>query len=108
MAWMNTLYRTYEANARMAGLPVEGVPLSLVAHMTANAQVEVWVDSSGKFLRCRHLGERRGKDHHPGNGRRPPPVQAETHPMRCVIPFLMLPEISDSTLPIKKQPISQT
>ena len=61
MAWMNTLYRTYEANARMAGLPVEGVPLSLVAHMTANAQVEVWVDSSGNFCGADTLGKDEGK-----------------------------------------------
>lgn len=49
MAWMNTLYQTYEANAQMAGKATEGVPLSLVAHMTANAQIEVWVNPDGEF-----------------------------------------------------------
>ncbi len=50
MAWMNTLYQTYEANAHMAGQPVEGAPLSLVAHMTAYAQLEVTVSPEGDFL----------------------------------------------------------
>ena len=49
MAWMNTLYQTYEANAQMAGKATEGVPLSLVAHMTANAQIEVWVNPDSEF-----------------------------------------------------------
>jgi len=49
MAWMNTLYQTYEANAQMAGKSVEGVPLSLVAHMTANAQIEILIDQDGVF-----------------------------------------------------------
>lgn len=49
MAWMNTLYQTYEANAQMAGKPVEGMPLSLVAHMTANAQIEILIDQDGVF-----------------------------------------------------------
>lgn len=49
MAWMNTLYQTYEANVKMAGKPVSGVPLSPVAHMTANAQIEILIDSSGEF-----------------------------------------------------------
>lgn len=53
MAWMNTLYQTYEANAQMAGKATEGVPLSLVAHMTANAQIEVWVNSDGEFCGAR-------------------------------------------------------
>ncbi len=49
MAWMNMLYQTYEANVKMAGKPVEGVPLSPVAHMTANAQIEILIDSNGEF-----------------------------------------------------------
>lgn len=50
MAWMNTLYQTYEANAQMAGKPTqEGVPLSLVAHMTANAQIEISITQDGSF-----------------------------------------------------------
>ena len=50
MAWMNMLYKTYEANAGMAGLPVEGVPLSPVAHMTANAQLEIHLDQNGRLM----------------------------------------------------------
>ncbi len=53
MAWMNTLYQTYEANAQMAGKTMEGAPLSLVAHMTANAQIEVWVNPDGEFCGAR-------------------------------------------------------
>lgn len=49
MAWMSTLYQTYEANAQMAGRAVEGVPLSLVAHMTANAQIEILLNAEGDF-----------------------------------------------------------
>lgn len=49
MAWMNTLYQTYEANAAMAGKGTDRVPLSLVAHMPANAQIEVWISADGTF-----------------------------------------------------------
>lgn len=49
MAWMNTLYKTYESNKEMAGKPTEGAPLSLVAHMTANAQIEIWINSEGEL-----------------------------------------------------------
>ena len=61
MAWMNTLYQTYEANAHMAGRPVEGAPLSLVAHMTANAQLEVTVSPEGDFLGASELRKENGK-----------------------------------------------
>lgn len=49
MAWMSTLYQTYEANVKMAGKSVEGTPLSPIAHMTANAQIEILIDSNGEF-----------------------------------------------------------
>lgn len=61
MAWMNTLYQTYEANAHMVGQTVEGVPLSLVAHMTANAQLEVTVSPDGDFLGVVELKREDGK-----------------------------------------------
>lgn len=61
MAWMNTLYKTYEANARMAGKPVEGVPLSLVAHMTANAQIEILIDQDGVFCGAHSVEKERAK-----------------------------------------------
>jgi len=49
VAWMSTLYQTYEANVKMAGKSVEGTPLSPIAHMTANAQIEILIDSNGEF-----------------------------------------------------------
>lgn len=61
MAWMNTLYKTYEANAQMAGRPVEGVPLSLVAHMTANAQIEVTIRQDGGFCGAVELKKENSK-----------------------------------------------
>ena len=52
MPWMDMLYRTYEANAGMAGKTDEKVPLSLVAHMIASAQIEVTVEETGSFVRA--------------------------------------------------------
>lgn len=61
MAWMNTLYQTYDANARMAGEPVEGVPLSLVAHMAANAQIEILLDKGGGFCGAHTVEKEKAK-----------------------------------------------
>ncbi|WP_312641191.1 type I-C CRISPR-associated protein Cas8c/Csd1 [Hydrogenoanaerobacterium sp.] len=61
MAWMSKLYQTYEANAQMAGRPVEGVPLSLVAHMTANAQIEISINQEGCFCGAVELKKENGK-----------------------------------------------
>lgn len=61
MAWMNTLFKTYEANVQMAGRPVEGVPLSLVAHMTANAQIEILIDEDGRFCGACKIQKEDGK-----------------------------------------------
>ncbi|MFA7636848.1 MAG: type I-C CRISPR-associated protein Cas8c/Csd1, partial [Monoglobales bacterium] len=53
MAWMNMIYQTYENNAKMAGKAVdEKAPLSLVAHMPANAQIEIVIDGSGNFIKA--------------------------------------------------------
>lgn len=41
MAWMNTLYQTYEANAQMAGKQVEGVPLSLRDQLDNNDNIVI-------------------------------------------------------------------
>lgn len=49
MAWMNMLYQTYEANAHMVGQVTQEPSLAPVAHMTANAQIELLVDESGNF-----------------------------------------------------------
>ncbi|WRS28954.1 type I-C CRISPR-associated protein Cas8c/Csd1 [Oscillospiraceae bacterium MB08-C2-2] len=58
---MRTLYQTYQENIHMAGKPVEGVPLSLVAHMTANAQIEISIDSQGIFCGAHDLTKEQGK-----------------------------------------------
>lgn len=52
MPWMDMLYKTYEANAAMAGKTDEAVPLSLVAHMPAKAQIEITIDEEGEFIRA--------------------------------------------------------
>lgn len=50
MAWMNMLYRTYENNVGMAGKSEGGrATLSLVAHIVANAQIEITIDEKGRF-----------------------------------------------------------
>ena len=61
MAWLNMLYRTYEANAEMAGVPTDSVPLTLVAHITANAQVEITVDKDGNFVSAAAVTKENGK-----------------------------------------------
>lgn len=52
MPWMDMLYKTYEANVAMAGKTDEKVPLSLVAHMLATAQIEITVNEEGEFVRA--------------------------------------------------------
>lgn len=62
MAWMHTLYQTYESNAQMAGKPTEeGVPLSLVAHMTANAQIEISITRDGNFCGATPVDKQKAK-----------------------------------------------
>ncbi len=61
MSWMNMLYRTYENNMSEAGKAVEnGKMLSLVAHMLANAQIEITINEAGDFISARVVdkGER--------------------------------------------------
>ena len=50
MSWMSMLYQTYENNKAMAGKPGEKVPLSTLAHMVANAQIEITISQQGKFM----------------------------------------------------------
>lgn len=53
MSWMSTLYKTYESNARMAGVSGQTrVPLTPIAHIAANAQLEITVDTDGEFVRA--------------------------------------------------------
>lgn len=48
MSWMNQLYKTYEANI---GKQVDyGVSLCPIAHMNANAQLEVYISDEGEFI----------------------------------------------------------
>lgn len=61
MSWMSTLYQTYEKNAHMAGRAVEGTPLSLVAHMTANVQIEISINQAGDFCGAVALKKETGK-----------------------------------------------
>ncbi|MFT3951249.1 MAG: type I-C CRISPR-associated protein Cas8c/Csd1 [Oscillospiraceae bacterium] len=50
MSWMTMLYETYENNAIRAGeRENERVPLTLLAHMTANAQLEITITADGAF-----------------------------------------------------------
>lgn len=51
MSWMSMLYQTYQSNEHMAGRSVTGAKsLSPVSHMTANAQLEITVDTNGEFV----------------------------------------------------------
>lgn len=61
MAWMNMLYKTYEANAHMAGQTMQGTPLSPVAHMIANAQIEILLEENGKFAGARAIEKEKAK-----------------------------------------------
>lgn len=61
MGWMSTLYQTYEVNARMAGKATEGTPLSQIAHMTANAQIEIELDEDGGFAGAHRVEKENAK-----------------------------------------------
>ena len=50
MSWMSQLYETYENNKAIAGKNGNGVPLSVIAHMVVNAQIQVTLDGEGNFL----------------------------------------------------------
>ena len=62
MAWMNTLYLTYENNVQMAGKADQGqAPLSLIAHMVANAQIEITLNENGNFLHAAPVDKNESK-----------------------------------------------
>ena len=48
MSWMSQLYKTYERNIGKS--QQDEVPLTPVAHMNANAQVEITLNREGEFL----------------------------------------------------------
>lgn len=49
MSWMSMLYQTYENNKGVAGKSEGGVTLSVIAHMTANSQLEIIINEKGEF-----------------------------------------------------------
>lgn len=61
MAWLNMLYKTYESNAEMAGQYSDGVPLTLVAHITANAQIEITINEDGNFVNALPVSKENSK-----------------------------------------------
>ncbi len=62
MSWASSLYNLYETNSWRAGEVEDwnGRQLMLlpVCHTTVNAQIEVFIDSSGSFLYARTLGKK--------------------------------------------------
>ncbi len=51
MGWMTMLYKTYENNMHLAGKSENGeIPLSPIAHMIVNAQIEITIDREGNFI----------------------------------------------------------
>ncbi|MCD7728270.1 MAG: type I-C CRISPR-associated protein Cas8c/Csd1 [Ruminococcus sp.] len=53
MSWISMLCKTYDNNASKAGRAEVGEkPLSRIAHMLANAQVEITIDENGNFQRA--------------------------------------------------------
>lgn len=61
MSWTSMLYQTYQSNAANAGKEEEGASLSVIAHMNANAQLELTVDENGKFLGAREIPKGSGR-----------------------------------------------
>lgn len=53
MSWMSQLYKTYEENIGKCGL--DEVVLTPLAHMNANAQIEVVLDLEGNFCGARKV-----------------------------------------------------
>ena len=50
MSWMSQLLKTYEKNLSSKQSPE--IQMTPVAHMNANAQIEVTLNEKGKFLRA--------------------------------------------------------
>ena len=50
MSWSNELYNTYENNLNNVGIYDGRAILSPVAHMLANAQIEITIDGDGNFV----------------------------------------------------------
>ncbi len=52
MSLFSMLYKTYESNAGVIGIVQQGSILAPVAHMNANAQIELVIDQEGNFVRA--------------------------------------------------------
>lgn len=50
MSWMSVLCKTYDANLKNIGNTDYETPLSPVAHMVANAQIEIKIDTEGNLI----------------------------------------------------------
>lgn len=61
MSWASMLYQTYQSNAVNAGKEEEGISLSVIAHMYANAQVELTIDENGSFVGAREITKGSGR-----------------------------------------------
>lgn len=61
MGWMNMLYDTYVSNTVMAGKTDVKYPLAVVAHKTANAQIELTVTKKGQFGGAALIKKENGK-----------------------------------------------
>lgn len=56
MSWLNDLYLTYEANKSEVGVIRDESPVLLpIAHSTQNAQIEIFLNQNGEFLRAEKL-----------------------------------------------------
>lgn len=58
MSWMSQLYKTYEMN--MGKNQQDDIMLTPLAHMNANAQIELTLDNSGAFQGARKLDKKEG------------------------------------------------
>lgn len=61
MSWMNMLYQTYESNKQFAGAADGTATLSVIAHMTANSQLEITIDENGEFQSASPVEKENGR-----------------------------------------------
>jgi len=53
MNWIETLYRTFEANSAQIGNPNDRIPLAPIGHTVQNTHIEITVDQDGRFVGAR-------------------------------------------------------
>ncbi len=61
MSWMNMLYQTYEHNKQLAGATDGTITLSVIAHMTANSQLEITINEDGEFISASQVEKENGR-----------------------------------------------